>query len=146
MMTIVAVRGAWGTVEFVADDDGESELWKIFGTLPEAERAALHAAMQLLAETGRIRSSDKFKKVSGEIWEFRRFQQRFLGFYLPGGRFVVASHEVKKKDRLSKETIARAESISMRFNAEEPRRCKKAKGSAPNSRTRPTVASSSRKG
>ena len=81
MKTVVAVRGTFGTVEFLARVDGASDTKAVFDSLGEGDRTALHVAMQHLANNGptRFLNRERFKKVDGAIFEFKRFQQRFLG-------------------------------------------------------------------
>lgn len=63
---------------------------------------------------GDIASREHFKslgKSGGNLWEFKRFQLRFLGDYRPGGRFVVALGLLKKTDDLKRSDIEKASRI-----------------------------------
>jgi len=118
--TVLAVEGSWGRVEFSAEDDGKSELYETFLALPHADQVPLHVSMKKLADAGRISNKQKFKKVeNSDVFEFKEYQQRFVGFFRPGRRFIIAAHEQKKKDRLSPATIKRAESVLERMKKEE---------------------------
>jgi hypothetical protein len=73
------------------------------------------ALFQRLAEVGRINNREQFRnlgeqsgKRGSELWEFKRFQDRFLGDFRPGRRFLIAAYQQKKKDRLDPAVIERA--------------------------------------
>lgn len=68
-----------------------------------------------LAETGRITNKEHFKKLTDRrgqaLWEFKRFQIRFLGSFAPGRRFLVADGLQKKQDGHRSENLDRAARI-----------------------------------
>ncbi len=73
------------------------------------------ALFHRLAETGRINNREQFRnlgqrggKRGSELWEFKKFQDRFLGDFRPGHRFLIAAYEQKKKDRLDPDVVNRA--------------------------------------
>jgi Gp49-like protein DUF891 len=110
MQTVLMVQGSKLKIEFLAEGVGSSKLEMVLNGLPLTDRTALHAVMQRLANGERISDDRKFKKIEGtELWEIKRFQDRFVGFYAKGGRFLVVAYEQKKKDRLSRPTLDRAE-------------------------------------
>lgn len=92
--------GRWGAVVWAVDASGRAPALEFFLRLSDEEAAKIEGLFELLAESGWIANVEKFKKlddISGQaIWEFKSFQIRFLGGFVPGGRFVVA-HGVKKK-------------------------------------------------
>lgn len=73
------------------------------------------ALFNLLANQGRISSEEKFKKLADRkglaIWEFKRFQLRFLGGFAADRRFVVTHGLRKKQDRLRPQELERAARI-----------------------------------
>lgn len=72
------------------------------------------ALFKRLAETGDIASREHFKclgKRGSNLWEFKRFQLRFIGDYRPGGRFLVALGLRKKRDQLDDSDIKKAARI-----------------------------------
>jgi hypothetical protein len=112
MNTVLAAPGTKLKVEFAADDDGASALRDLYLGLRKTDRAALGAAFEMLAERGRVPNAERFKKVEGtDLWEFKKHQHRFVGFYLKGGRFIIAAYEQKKRGRLRDQTISRAEEV-----------------------------------
>ncbi|MCC6158777.1 MAG: type II toxin-antitoxin system RelE/ParE family toxin [Deltaproteobacteria bacterium] len=81
-------------------------------------RADLVKLMRLfsrLAETGSISNREHFRKVEGNIFEFKAFQRRVLGFFgnLPDGRrsFLLTNGCTKKRDDLPPEVIDRARRV-----------------------------------
>jgi hypothetical protein len=83
-----------------------------------------------LADNGDIASREHFKSLGkkGEgLWEFKRFQLRFLGDFRPGGRFIVAHGLRKKRDDLDPADIARAKRILDEHDNREARESQKAK-------------------
>jgi hypothetical protein len=110
----LAVKGQKVTVEWAIDSRGRMPALEFYKELPLAERQKVLALFKRLADTGDIASREHFKslgKSGGNLWEFKRFQLRFLGDYRPGGRFVVALGVRKKKDDLSDSDIKKASRI-----------------------------------
>jgi phage-related protein len=81
--------------------------------LSNQERAKLKPPITRLADDGRVDNKERFKKVEGteELFEFKSHQVRILGFFRPGGRFVLTHGLRKKQDRLPKTEIKMAETI-----------------------------------
>jgi len=86
-----------------------------YESLTRERQAKMLALFRKLAEAGSIVNREQFHKLGpkggrsgSELREFKRFQDRFLGDFRPGGRFLVASHEHKKSDRLDSAVVARA--------------------------------------
>jgi phage-related protein len=114
-MEHIVVRGQWGTVEWAIDLSGKKPAQEYFHALHERLRAKILALFKRLAETGRISDRTKFKQLGNrakgkgaELWEFKIDQERFLGDFRPGSRFLVAHALRKKSDNLPPPDIARA--------------------------------------
>ena len=75
----------------------------------------MEVLFERLAESGRIRHNEKFKKLDDRqghaIWEFKSYQLRFLGAFAPGRRFLVAHGVRKKKNNLRSADLDRAARI-----------------------------------
>ena len=86
-----------------------------FAGLPAKEAARMQALFNLLANQGRISSREKFKKLAERkglaIWEFKRFQLRFLGGFAADRQFVVTHGLRKKQDKLRPQELERAARI-----------------------------------
>ncbi len=111
----IAARGAWGTVEWAVASNGELPALGFYEKLSNAEMAKVDALVRRLAETGRIWNEEQFKNLGEKagaegrkLFEFKRFQIRFIGAFRPGSRFIVAVGVRKKKDNLNKSDIDRA--------------------------------------
>lgn len=110
-MDRVAAKGTWGTVEWAVDKEGSLPARGDFERLKLDRKAKMQALFDRLAEIGRIDNREQFKNLGeqGEgLWEFKRFQDRFLGDFRRGGRFLISAYEEKKKDRLGPAVIKRA--------------------------------------
>ena len=110
-MDRVAAKGTWGTVEWAVDKEGSLPAREDFECLDVDRKAKMKALFDRLAEVGQIYNREQFKNLGdqgGGLWEFKRFQDRFLGHFRPGGRFLIAAYEQKKKDRLDPAVIKRA--------------------------------------
>jgi hypothetical protein len=121
----VAVKGPKVTVEWAVDDRGRMPALEFFKSLEKDDRLKVIALFKRLADTGEIASREHFKNLGrsgGGLWEFKRFQLRFLGDYRPGGRFVVAYGVRKKRDDLNPTDIEKA----IRILAEQDEREKRA--------------------
>lgn len=121
----IAVKGPKLTVEWAVDSRGRMPALEFFKSLEKDERLKVIVLFKRLADAGEIASREHFKSLGrsgGGLWEFKRFQLRFLGDYRPGGRFVVAFGVRKKKDDLNPTDIERA----IRILAEQDEREKQA--------------------
>ena len=80
----------------------------------EAEKPiALGALFQRMADVGPegIGNREHFKKLGGDIFEFKKHQDRMLCFFMPGGICVVTHGFRKKKDDVPPSQIERANVI-----------------------------------
>ncbi|GJM43214.1 MAG: hypothetical protein DHS20C21_00560 [Gemmatimonadota bacterium] len=111
-------QGQWGTVEWAKDHRGRMPAREFFVGLGPEDVAKVSALFRKLANTGKIRNREKFKKVDS-IWEFKSFRIRLLGDFRPGHRFVVALGVIKKKGRLRQEDLDKAVRILEENDARE---------------------------
>lgn len=123
----IAARGAWGTVEWAVASNGKSPAMEFFQEeLTDAEKARTQVLFQRLAQTGRIWNEELFKNLGERagaegrrLYEFKRFQIRFIGAFRPRGRFIIAVGVRKKKDDLSRSDIERALQILAQHDERE---------------------------
>lgn len=113
--TRIAAFGTWGTVEWAVDENGESPAREFYDRLSDQDKAKVMVLFQRLADSGRISNHEHFKKLGPQagpagrdLWEFKRFQVRFIGDFRPGRRFIVAHGARKKRDNLRREDIEKA--------------------------------------
>lgn len=93
------------------DEKGELPAKLDFENLSPADRAKAFSLFRRLADSGKISNREKFKSLGtkgAHLWEFKNFQDRFIGDFRPGKRFLVAAYSRKKKDQLDPATVARA--------------------------------------
>lgn len=114
-MTQIAAEGEWGRIEWAIDLNGNMPARSYYLNLSDADKAKINALFQLFVRQGFIKNREKFKKLGdkakgkgSELWEFKSFQNRFLGDYRPNRRFVIAYALRKKGDNLPKTDIAKA--------------------------------------
>jgi hypothetical protein len=87
-----------------------------FNSLDESDRAKVLTLFKYLADQGRINNREKFQQLgaertkgeAGRYWEFKSFQDRFIGDFRPGKRFLVAAYVKKKGGNLPLEVLERA--------------------------------------
>ena len=107
--------GLGATVVWAVDARGNTAARSFFNDLTNGDRAKIQALFNRLATYGEIRTRERFKKLDTRhgvaLWEFKSFQIRFIGAFLPNRRpreFVVAHGLRKKKDRHSAGDLERA--------------------------------------
>jgi mRNA-degrading endonuclease RelE of RelBE toxin-antitoxin system len=88
-------RLVWGS-----DSSGRFRARDYFNDLQDRDRAKFEALFRLMAETGQIRSKERFVKEPGGIWCFKRHGMRIACFY--DERDVVLIHGFGKKTTQSK--------------------------------------------
>lgn len=123
----VAARGSWGTVEWAVDARGNMPGKEFYMGLSADNKAKVVTLFQRLAETGRITNRQHFRQLGPTagpnrgLFEFKRFQIRFIGDFRPGNRFIVAHGLIKKADKLPKADIEKAARILAEHDARERR-------------------------
>ena len=119
-------EGAWGTVVWAVDASGNAPALEFFSSLSDGDAAKMETLFNRFANTGKIHNQQQFKKlddVRGQaLFEFKRFQLRFLGGFAPGGQFVVALGLRKKKDAHSRQHLERAARILNEHHEREAQR------------------------
>lgn len=88
---------------------GVAMLFEFIEQLEQYEQAKLLSLLEHTADYGPLRNAEKFKKLEGEIWEFKSYQVRLLCFF-DKGRIIITTHGFKKKrDKTPKREIEKAE-------------------------------------
>lgn len=88
-------RLGWGS-----DSSSRFRARDYFNDLHDRDRAKFEASFRLLAETGQIRSKERFVKEPGGIWCFKQHGMRIACFF--DERDVVLIHGFGKKTTRSK--------------------------------------------
>jgi phage-related protein len=113
---IIIYNGSLFAVEGAISANGECESKDFLDALGETERAKILKIIKRLANFGVVQNREQFKKVEGEIWEFKEFQRRILMYYLPNRRIVLTHGFIKKGDRIPRSEIERANTIRHEYN------------------------------
>lgn len=74
------------------------------------EQVSLAALFDRMAQTGKINNREKFKKVEGDIFEFKKFQIRIGCFQVTRTWFLTHGF-TKKQDHWPKSELKRANDI-----------------------------------
>ncbi len=91
-----------------------------FDNLSMQRKAKVLAVARRIAEQRIVSNKEKFKSVENtDLFEIKCFQDRFLGGFRGGRRFVIAAYEEKKKGPLKPQTITRAEMVLADQDARE---------------------------
>jgi hypothetical protein len=115
----LAERGDWGTVEYVVRRNGRSLASEFIEGLNLPDRAKLATLFQRMARVGTIRHPQKFKKVSGYIFEFKSFQVRIGSFQLERTWFLTHGF-TKKRARWPESELDRANEIRDEYLEDNP--------------------------
>ena len=118
-----AATGEWGRVVWAVEATGQQPALEFFEQLSKEEAAKVQVLFERLAERGQIRNNEQFKKLGDRqghaIWEFKRYQLRFLGAFTSGSRFLVAHGLRKKKDKHRSADLDRAARILTEHMAQD---------------------------
>ena len=106
----VAYRGGKLTVAYAVCADGSAPGRDFVRELPPPDRAKIERLFRLFAEGGLSFNDEKFKKLAGDLFEFKSFQIR-LPCYFDSGELVVTHGFRKKRDTTPKQEIERATRI-----------------------------------
>ena len=101
-------------MEWDVDANGSIAAKTHFENLNDADAAKVAPLFQRLSDFGKISNREKFKGLGREgadLFEFKSFQDRFIGDFRPGKRFLIAAYARKKKDKLDPAVVKRAVDI-----------------------------------
>ncbi len=89
--------------------------YEYYAALSESDKAKVIALFRSFAERGEMRNREKFRKLGqkakgegSELFEFKSFQDRFIGQFRPGKRFIIVHAVRKKSANLPKPDIEKA--------------------------------------
>jgi mRNA-degrading endonuclease RelE of RelBE toxin-antitoxin system len=115
----------WGPGEVVASgrkvvvwarsSDGLCHGKDFFDQLDERDQAKVQALLEMMASQGVIKNREKFKKIDGELFEFKSGQIRLPCFFDSKNRVVITHGFRKKSDDIPPREIERAESIQKAY-------------------------------
>ena len=88
-------------------------------SLPERDRKKLMALLRRASQYGPRKNKQKFRKLEGDIFEFKSFQDRLYWFYQPNNTIVLTHGSRKKADRADRAEIDRATDLMSRYLEDE---------------------------
>ena len=96
----IAFKGDHFTIEWYYDDRGKSPAYEYYQDLSTKQRDKLVFLFDVLANTGKIRSEEKFRFEGDQIFAFKPTPDRFLCFFYEGGKLIVTNAFEKKADKM----------------------------------------------
>lgn len=124
MMGNIVYDGPHRRIRWAIDSRGRMPAADFFDGLPDSKQASFMALFQLFSDKGFIENREHFRKLRGEIWEFKRSQARMPCFSSECGVVVVTHGFVKKQQKTPDVEIERAD----RIRQEHLERCDKCDG------------------
>jgi hypothetical protein len=108
---LVRYTGIARCISFARDAAGESPGWRFFwDELDDDGRIQMDKLFKWMGDLGHIANDQKFKHVSGKLWEFKSHQIRMLCFR-SGDAWVITHGFLKKQDKIPPVEITLAERI-----------------------------------
>lgn len=102
----VVKEGPYLTVEFYYTDDGHIPASKFYESCSEEQKRRLLHIVEHLTDNPRGKSLPKTmfneEDPSEQIYAIKPFKGRYLGFFAPGGKFVVGETYLKQTQILGK--------------------------------------------
>ena len=115
----VEIKGHKRIIAYAMLRNGKCPAKDFLENLNRSDRATLAKFLVLfrrMANEGIIQNKQQYRKVQGEIWEFKRYQHR-IGCYQDGRILVLTHGFIKKRDKWPKEELKRANRIAQEDKA-----------------------------
>lgn len=100
MKNYIAYEGDEFTIEWYYDSKGKSPALEYYQELSQSQKAKLGFLFEMLGDTGKIRSEEKFRNEGDQIYAFKPMPDRFLCFFYHGGKVIVTNAFEKKQDKM----------------------------------------------
>lgn len=113
---IVFYRGKVYVVECAIRLNGSCEGKAFLDALDNKSKAKIVRTIKRLADFGHIRSREQYKKVEGDVWEFKEFQTRIPMYHCAPGCIALTHGFFKKTEKMPKSQLRRAEQIMLEYN------------------------------
>lgn len=104
------------TIVWAVSSDGHCPARDFFEGLDLRDQAKLQTLFEMMASQGRIVNREKFKKIGGDLYEFKAGQLRMPCFFDSKNRIVVTHGFRKKADDIPPSEITRAEGVSESYD------------------------------
>jgi phage-related protein len=97
-------------------EDGSScPAEEYISNLLEADKKKVFALLERTAAHGPPHNEQKFRKVEGDLFEFKSFQDRLLCFFQPNSVIILTHGFRKKRERIPRGEIQRAERLRRQY-------------------------------
>ena len=106
----LVANGTWGSIRYAVRENGKALAKEFIDALDDPQKRKLSALFEKMANFGIIRNRTKFKKVSGDIFEFKRHQIR-IGCFRVERTWYLTHGFFKKTDRWLSSELQRANDI-----------------------------------
>jgi len=116
----IAYKGEKFLIEWFFDDKGQSIAFDYFEELPNSQKEKLVYLFQMLADTGVIRSEEKFNYEHDQIYAFKPMPDRFLCFFYQGAKIIVTNAFHKKTQKMP----PREKQKALKSKSDYIKRCK----------------------
>ena len=91
----ILCTGDWGDIRYARRRDKSMPAKDFYDRLARGDQAKLNNLFERMADHGRISNGQKFKRVEGDIWEFKSFRIRISCYQ--AGRCWHLLHGFEKK-------------------------------------------------
>ena len=116
----IVVRGNLRTIEYAIRANGSMPAKEFIEGLSEPDQAKILVLFRRMAEKGNVPNREQFKLVEGKIFEFKKQQIRVFCFR-KGDRWLLTNGYKKKRDKLDRSEIDRAQRIMQEHLEREER-------------------------
>lgn len=116
----IVVRGNLRTIEYAIRANGSMPAKEFIEGLSVPDQAKILVLFRRMADKGDVPNREQFKLVEGKIFEFKKQQIRVFCFR-KGDRWLLTNGYKKKRDKLDRSEIDRAQRIMQEHLEREAR-------------------------
>ena len=98
--SFIAYDGDEFIIEWYFNSKGKSPALEYYDKLSITQKMKLEYLFRMLADTGKIRSEEKFRNEGHQIYAFKPMPDRFLSFFYQGAKKIVTNAFEKKQDKM----------------------------------------------
>ncbi len=98
----IAYKGLKYTIEWYYSPKGKSQVFEYYIALTSLERRKVLMLFKRMGDFGKINDKTKFRNEGDKIYAFKSQPNRFLSFFIEGGKIVITNAFKKKSDKLPK--------------------------------------------
>ncbi len=117
MKPILLLEGSWCRVECAIRKNGKSESKAFLDDLPIPDRAKILKVVKRYANFGVIHNKEQFRKVEGDIWEFKGSRIRVFMYHRGEGSIALTHGFMKKTRKTPRTQVERAFRIKNEYES-----------------------------